>query len=73
MLNACISVRAFVTMLAERRAEDLEGWLRQAAHSHLPELKRFARGLRPDEAGVRAALSSEVSNGQTEARCCGSS
>lgn len=59
-------VSAFVAMLAERRAEDLEGWLRQAAHSHLPELKRFARGLRRDEAAVRAAFSSEVSNGQTE-------
>jgi transposase len=59
-------VSGFVAMLAERRAEDLEGWLRQAAHSHLPELKRFARGLRRDEAAVRAAFSSEVSNGQTE-------
>lgn len=59
-------VSAFVTMLAERRAADLEGWLRQATHSQLPELKRFARGLRRDEAAVRAALSSELSNGQTE-------
>ncbi len=59
-------VSTFVTMLAERRAEDLEGWLRQAAHSQLPELQRFARGLRRDEAAVRAAFASEVSNGQTE-------
>ena len=59
-------VSTFVVMLAERRVEDLEGWLRQVAHSQLPELKRFARGLRRDEAAVRAAFSSEVSNGQTE-------
>ncbi len=59
-------VSAFVGMLAERRADDLEGWLSLAAHSQLPELKRFARGLRRDEDAVRAAFSSEVSNGQTE-------
>ncbi len=59
-------VSAFVAMLAERRAADLEGWLRQATHSQLPELKRFARGLRRDEAAVRAAFSSDISNGQTE-------
>ena len=59
-------VSAFVTMLAERREEDLEGWLTQAAQSRLPELKRFARGIRRDEAAVRAAFSSGISNGQTE-------
>ncbi len=63
---AYVLVSGFVAMLAERRVEDLESWLRQAAHSQLPELKRFARGLRRDEAAVRAAFSSEVSNGQTE-------
>jgi transposase len=59
-------VSTFVTMLAERRAKDLEGWLSLAAHSHLPELKRFATGIRRDEAAVRAAFSSDISNGQTE-------
>jgi len=59
-------VSAFVAMLAERREEDLERWLRQAASSRLPELKRFARGIRRDEAAVRAAFSSGITNGQTE-------
>jgi transposase len=63
---AYVLVSGFVAMLAERRVEDLQSWLRQAAHSQLPELKRFARGLRRDEAAVRAAFSSELSNGQTE-------
>jgi len=63
---AYVLVSAFVVMLAERRVEDLESWLRQATHSQLPELKRFARSLRRDEAAVRAAFSSEISNGQTE-------
>jgi transposase len=49
-----------------RAAEDLEGWLRQATHSQLPELKRFARGLHRDAAAVRAAISSAESLGQTE-------
>ena len=59
-------VSTFVRMLAERRGEDLECWLRQATHSQLPEIKRFARGVRRDEAAVRAAFSSDISNGQTE-------
>lgn len=59
-------VSAFVRMLAERRGQDLECWLRQATLSHLPELKGFARGVRRDEAAVRAAFSSGISNGQTE-------
>ena len=59
-------VSAFVAILAERRAEELEGWLSQATHSQLPELKRFARGLRRDEMAVQAACSSDISNGQTE-------
>ena len=53
-------------LLAQRREEDLEGWLRQAAQSRLPDLKRFAKGIRRDEAAVRAACSSGISNGQTE-------
>jgi transposase len=63
---AYVLVSAFVAMLAERRVEDLESWLRQAARSQLPELKRFARGLRRDEAAVRAAFASDINNGQTE-------
>lgn len=59
-------VSGFVAMLAERRAADLEGWLKQATQSQFPELKRFARGLHRDEAAVRAAFASEVSNGQVE-------
>ena len=36
----------FVQILAERRAEALDDWLTCVVHSHLPELQRFARGLR---------------------------
>lgn len=58
--------QAFVSLLRERRVEELEGWLRQATQSRLSDLQRFARGLRRDEAAVRAAFASDISNGQTE-------
>lgn len=55
-------------MLAERRAADLESWLTQAEHSGLPEFKKMAKGIRQDYTAVKAAFSSEWSNGQVEAQ-----
>lgn len=60
--------QAFVLMLAERRDTDLDGWLVQAKHSGIAELKSFAQGIRRDYAAVRAAFSSPWSNGQVEAQ-----
>jgi len=56
----------FVTILAQRRGQALESWLTQVEQSGLPELQRFATSIRRDETAVRAACSSEISNGQTE-------
>jgi transposase len=58
----------FVMMLSERREADLDTWLTQAEHSGLPEFKKMANGIRHDYAAVRAAFSSEWSNGQVEAQ-----
>ena len=58
----------FVIMLAERREGDLDSWLTQAEHSGLPEFKKMASGIRQDYAAVKAAFSSEWSNGQVEAQ-----
>ncbi len=58
----------FVMMLAERRERDLDSWLTQAEHSGLPEFKKMANGIRQDYAAVKAAFSSEWSNGQVEAQ-----
>ncbi len=58
----------FVMMLAERREADLDSWLTQAEHSSLPEFKKMAKGIRQDYAAVKAAFSSEWSNGQVEAQ-----
>jgi transposase len=60
--------QAFVTMLTEHRAQDLDDWLIQAKQSGIRELKSFAQGIRRDYAAVRAAFTSPWSNGQTEAQ-----
>ena len=60
--------QAFVTMLTERRDQDLDDWLTQVKQSDLREIKSFAHGIHLDCAAVRAAFSSEWSNGQTEAQ-----
>ena len=58
----------FVMMLAEHRGADLDTWLTQAEQSGLPEFKKMAKGIRLDYAAVKAAFSSEWSNGQVEAQ-----
>jgi transposase len=60
--------QAFVSMLAERRARDLDDWLLQAKQSTIREFKSFAQGIRRDYAAVKAAFSSKWSNGQVEAQ-----
>jgi len=60
--------QAFVSMLSERRGNDLDEWLIQAQHSGIAELKSFAQGIRRDYAAVHAAFTSPWSNGQVEAQ-----
>ena len=58
----------FVMMLAEHRAADLDVWLQTAEQSNLAEFRKMAKGIRLDDVAVRAAFSSEWSNGQVEAQ-----
>jgi len=58
----------FVMMLAEHRAADLDVWLQTAEQSNLAEFRKMAKGIRLDYVAVRAAFSSEWSNGQVEAQ-----
>ncbi len=58
--------RDFATMVREGGLEKLDGWLRAAETSDVVEMRRFAMGLRKDEAAIRAALSLPWSNGQVE-------
>ncbi len=60
--------QAFVSMLAEHRDTDLDRWLAQAKQSGIRELKSEALGIRRDYAAVRAAFTSEWSNGPVEAQ-----
>jgi len=60
--------QAFISMLAEHRDQDLDEWLVQARQSGIRELKSFAQGIRRDDAAVRAAFTSQWSNGQVEAQ-----
>lgn len=59
-------VKEFQTLLRQRKVERFDGWVARATSSGIRELRRFALGLQQDEAAVRAALSSEWSNGQVE-------
>jgi len=56
----------FVTLLKERQAEALDGWLKRAKASQVAELKSFANGIFRDYAAVYAACSRPESNGITE-------
>jgi transposase len=56
----------FVTMLKERQAESLHGWLKRVKESHVAELTSFANGISRDYAAVYAACSRPESNGVTE-------
>lgn len=53
-------------MVRQRQEEKLTRWLESAAHSGLAEWRRFAASLAREEAGVRAALREEWSNGPVE-------
>ena len=58
--------RQFVQIIRERQPEELDGWIERAKNSAAPELRRFAAGLKRDEAAVRAALEEPWSNGPVE-------
>ena len=56
----------FARLLRQRQPEQLDGWLEQAQHCHLPAFRRFARSLREDYDAVRAAATLATSNGPVE-------
>lgn len=64
--TAYLLSQEFVTMLKERQAEALDGWLKRAKESHIADLKSFAHGILRDYAAVYAACSRPESNGITE-------
>ena len=57
--------QGFAALLREREGGRLDAWVAACARE-LAEVRRFAQGLLLDEAAVRAGLTLEWSNGQTE-------
>jgi transposase len=57
---------SFLTLVRERRGEDLEAWRTQAAASEIEPLARFSEGLKADLAAIQAGLTLPWSNGVTE-------
>jgi transposase len=59
-------VTDFTTMLRERQGERLDAWLEKVEVQGIAELKNFAQGVKRDYDAVKAGLTLEWSNGQTE-------
>jgi len=56
----------FRAMVVNRQVDVLHRWLQEAQESGIAELRSFAAGIYRDYDAVRAALTTEYSNGQTE-------
>jgi transposase len=56
----------FLSIVRERRVEELREWLINAARSELPEFRRFAKGVTVDLCAVKSALLYQWSQGQVE-------
>jgi len=59
-------VQQFWKIVAERKQDQLDEWLKNAKHSGIVELRYFAQGLEKDLRAVEAALTYEWSNGPVE-------
>jgi transposase len=58
--------QAFLTLVRERRGDELDAWMTAATHSRIETLARFAHGLQEDLAAVKAGLTLPWSNGPVE-------
>jgi transposase len=68
-LGAAVSLaEEFAALVRSRSAAGLADWLARAEASGLPEFLTLARGMRQDEAAVRAGLTEVWSQGQVEGR-----
>lgn len=56
----------FATIMREGQDGRLGAWIAEAENSSLSEVRTFARGVRQDEAAIRAAVILTYSNGQVE-------
>jgi transposase len=67
VLDAAVGLAAaFAALVRGRRAECLDPWLKAAQDGPVAALRRFAKRLLTDDGAVRAAVTLDWSNGQTE-------
>jgi len=59
-------IEGYVSLIRERRGEDLSSWLGRARGCFVPEIKAFAERLCQDEAAVRSGIALDWSNGPVE-------
>ena len=64
--SSYVFAQQFLRVIRERRAEGFDWWLRRASRSVVQEINGFASGLLSDIRAVRAALTSQWSQGQVE-------
>ncbi len=58
----------FCKIVRERTGDELDDWLADASTSRIAQLVNFAKGLQRDYGAVKAGLTLDWSNGQTEAQ-----
>jgi transposase len=66
LAEALDAASAFAAMARQQVALPLTEWLAKALRFGCPEIRRFAEGIRQDEAAVAAALTETWSNGPVE-------
>jgi transposase len=66
MAQAYQLIQALLTLVRERRGDELEAWMTEATESGIEALARFVQGLQEDLAAVKAGLTLPWSNGPVE-------
>jgi transposase len=64
--HACELVYDFQRMVRKREAQKFTVWLQACETSKITEFANLAKGMKKDDAAIKAALTSPWSNGQTE-------
>lgn len=64
--QGCELVHEFQRMMQKRDTNKFADWLQACENSKIPEFMNLAAGMKKDKDAIKAALSSQWSNGQTE-------
>jgi transposase len=64
--QGCELVYEFQRTIHDRDTKKFSNWLQACEHSEIPEFMNLAVGMKKDQDAIKAAVSSQWSNGQTE-------